>query len=29
MALLDVALDHFADPDLDGRWFDTADDADS
>ncbi len=27
MALLDVALDHFADPDRDGRWFDTADDA--
>jgi uncharacterized protein YyaL (SSP411 family) len=26
-ALLDVALDHFADPDRDGRWFDTADDA--
>lgn len=25
--LLDVALDHFADPDRDGRWFDTADDA--
>ncbi|MET0453825.1 MAG: thioredoxin domain-containing protein [Mycobacterium sp.] len=25
--LLDVALDHFADPDLEGRWFDTADDA--
>jgi uncharacterized protein YyaL (SSP411 family) len=25
--LLDVALDHFADPHSDGRWFDTADDA--
>jgi uncharacterized protein YyaL (SSP411 family) len=25
--LLDVALDHFADPDREGRWFDTADDA--
>ena len=25
--LLDVALDHFADPDRAGRWFDTADDA--
>ncbi len=25
--LLDVALDHFADPDRDGRWYDTADDA--
>ncbi|MBX8690223.1 DUF255 domain-containing protein [Mycobacterium sp. 20091114027_K0903767] len=25
--LLDVALDHFADPDQPGRWFDTADDA--
>jgi uncharacterized protein len=25
--LLDVALDHFADPDRDGRWFDSADDA--
>jgi hypothetical protein len=25
--LLDVAVDHFADPDRDGRWFDTADDA--
>jgi uncharacterized protein len=25
--LLDVALDHFADPDRDGCWFDTADDA--
>jgi uncharacterized protein YyaL (SSP411 family) len=25
--LLDVALGHFADPDADGRWFDTADDA--
>ncbi|SRX93963.1 hypothetical protein MSP7336_02210 [Mycobacterium shimoidei] len=26
-ALLDTALDHFADPDRPGRWFDTADDA--
>jgi uncharacterized protein YyaL (SSP411 family) len=25
--LLDVALDHFADQDRDGRWFDSADDA--
>jgi hypothetical protein len=25
--LLDVALDHFADPDREGRWFDGADDA--
>jgi len=25
--LLDVALDHFADPDRKGRWFDSADDA--
>lgn len=25
--LLDVALDHFTDPDREGRWFDTADDA--
>ncbi|MBN3457270.1 thioredoxin domain-containing protein [Mycobacterium sp. DSM 3803] len=25
--LLDVALDHFADPERPGRWFDTADDA--
>jgi hypothetical protein len=25
--LLDGALDHFADPDRDGRWFDSADDA--
>jgi hypothetical protein len=25
--LLDVALDRFADPDRDGRWFDSADDA--
>ncbi len=25
--LLDVALEHFADPDKPGRWFDTADDA--
>ena len=27
MTLLDVALDHFADPDRAGRWFDVADDA--
>ena len=27
MALLDVALDHFADPARDGRWFDVAGDA--
>ena len=27
VALLDVALDHFADPARDGRWFDVADDA--
>ena len=26
-ALLDVALEHFADPEHPGRWFDTADDA--
>ena len=26
-ALIDVALDHFADPDRDGHWFDSADDA--
>jgi len=25
--LLDIALDHFADPDREGRWFDSADDA--
>jgi uncharacterized protein YyaL (SSP411 family) len=25
--LLDIALTHFADPDLPGRWFDSADDA--
>ncbi|WP_102145161.1 thioredoxin domain-containing protein [Mycobacterium hubeiense] len=25
--LIDIALDHFADPDRPGRWFDTADDA--
>ena len=25
--LLDVALEHFADPEVPGRWFDTADDA--
>ncbi|MEO3757791.1 thioredoxin domain-containing protein [Mycobacterium sp. B14F4] len=28
-ALLDIALDHFADPDRKGRWFDTADDAEA
>jgi uncharacterized protein len=28
-SLLDIALDHFADPDTDGRWFDTADDAEA
>lgn len=27
VGLLDIALDHFADPDQPGRWFDTADDA--
>lgn len=27
--LLDIALDHFADPDREGRWFDTADDAEA
>ncbi|MDH6247086.1 thioredoxin domain-containing protein [Mycobacterium sp. OTB74] len=27
--LLDTALTHFADPDQDGRWFDTADDAEA
>jgi len=27
LSLLDIALDHFADSDRDGRWFDTADDA--
>lgn len=27
--LLDTALDHFADPDTPGRWFDTADDAEA
>jgi uncharacterized protein len=27
VSLLDVALDHFTDPERDGRWFDTADDA--
>jgi uncharacterized protein YyaL (SSP411 family) len=27
--LLDVVLDHFADPEHDGRWFDTADDAEA
>ena len=26
-ALIDVALEHFADPERPGRWFDTADDA--
>ncbi|HEX2286592.1 MAG TPA: thioredoxin domain-containing protein [Mycobacterium sp.] len=28
-ALLDVALEHFADPQREGRWFDTADDAEA
>ena len=27
--LLDTVLDHFADPELPGRWFDTADDAEA
>ncbi len=27
IGLIDLALDHFADPDRPGRWFDTADDA--
>jgi uncharacterized protein YyaL (SSP411 family) len=27
--LLDIALDHFADPETAGRWFDTADDAEA
>jgi uncharacterized protein YyaL (SSP411 family) len=27
--LLDIALEHFADPQRDGRWFDTADDAEA
>ncbi|PTR30392.1 hypothetical protein C8K36_102240 [Rhodococcus sp. OK519] len=27
MSLLDTAIDHFADPDQPGSWFDTADDA--
>lgn len=27
--LVDIALDHFADPDTPGRWFDTADDAET
>ncbi|MGE2719188.1 thioredoxin domain-containing protein [Mycolicibacterium celeriflavum] len=27
--LLDIALDHFADPERPGRWFDTADDAEA
>ncbi|OBG16472.1 hypothetical protein A5765_06950 [Mycolicibacterium celeriflavum] len=29
LTLLDIALDHFADPDRPGRWFDTADDAEA
>ena len=29
VSLLDVALDHFADPGHEGRWFDTADDAEA
>jgi uncharacterized protein len=28
-SLLDIALDHFADPEQQGRWFDTADDAEA
>jgi uncharacterized protein YyaL (SSP411 family) len=28
-SLLDIALEHFADPETAGRWFDTADDADA
>ncbi|MDT5016911.1 MAG: uncharacterized protein QOD39_3071, partial [Mycobacterium sp.] len=28
-SLLDIALDHFADPAHEGRWFDTADDAEA
>lgn len=27
--LIDVALDHFADPQQDGRWYDTSDDAEA
>jgi uncharacterized protein YyaL (SSP411 family) len=27
MGLVDIALDHFADPEREGRWFDSADDA--
>jgi uncharacterized protein YyaL (SSP411 family) len=27
MSLLDIALDHFADPEREGRWYDSADDA--
>lgn len=29
LTLLDIALEHFADPDRPGRWFDTADDAEA
>ncbi|WP_046320624.1 thioredoxin domain-containing protein [Mycobacterium sp. UM_Kg1] len=29
LGLLDTALDHFADPESPGRWFDTADDAEA
>ncbi|KUH76617.1 hypothetical protein AU184_13725 [Mycolicibacterium novocastrense] len=29
LMLLDIALEHFADPDRPGRWFDTADDAET
>ncbi|VEG39152.1 thioredoxin domain-containing protein [Mycolicibacterium flavescens] len=29
MTLLDIALEHFADPGRPGRWFDTADDAEA
>ena len=28
-SLLDIALDHFADPERPGRWYDTADDAEA
>ncbi|MGV9803220.1 thioredoxin domain-containing protein [Mycobacterium sp. NPDC003449] len=29
LRLVDIALDHFADPERPGRWFDTADDAET
>jgi uncharacterized protein YyaL (SSP411 family) len=29
LAIVDTALDHFADPEHEGRWFDTADDAEA